>query len=90
MAAVAIDYGIDAPLIPRAWFGRAGWSVAVGLAFWFMNRQEYPGPAGRVLAVLALLGVEFSARSRGLHSAPSSSASPSNSARSTSRPTRSS
>jgi len=60
-AALAVDYGIDAPLIPRAWFGRAGWSVAVGLAFWFMNRQEYPGPAGRVLAVLALLALACAA-----------------------------
>ena len=51
-AAVNVDYGIDAPLIPRAWFGRAGWSVAMGFAFWFMNRQEYPGPAARVFGVL--------------------------------------
>jgi len=50
----AIDYGIDAPLIARGWFGRAGWSLAVGVAFWFMNRLEYPGPAARVLGVLAL------------------------------------
>ena len=52
-----IDYGIDAPLIARGWFGRAGWSVAAGLAFWFMNRQEYPGPAGRVLGVLTLFAL---------------------------------
>jgi arsenite methyltransferase len=55
--AANVDYGIDAPLIPRAWFGRAGWSLAAGLAFWFMNRQEYPGPAGRVLAALALFAL---------------------------------
>jgi arsenite methyltransferase len=60
-AALAVDYGIDAPLIPRAWFGRAGWSVAVGLAFWFMNRQDYPGPAARVLAALALLALACAA-----------------------------
>jgi arsenite methyltransferase len=61
MAAASVDYGIDAPLIPRAWFGRAGWSVAVGFAFWFMNRQDYPGPAARVLAVLALLALACAA-----------------------------
>ena len=52
-----VDYGIDAPLIPRAWFGRAGWSLAAGFAFWFMNRQDYPGPAEHVLAVLALFAL---------------------------------
>ena len=56
-AATRVDYGIDAPLVARGWFGRAGWSLAAGLAFWFMNRQEYPGPAGRVLTVLALLAL---------------------------------
>ena len=52
-----VDYGIDAPLVARGWFGRAGWSLAAGLAFWFMNRQEYPGPAGRVLGVLAVFAL---------------------------------
>jgi SAM-dependent methyltransferase len=53
----SVDYGIDAPLIARGWFGRAGWSLAVGVAFWFMNRLEYPGPAARVLGVLALIAL---------------------------------
>jgi ubiquinone/menaquinone biosynthesis C-methylase UbiE len=57
MAAAAVDYGLDAPLVARGWFGRAAWSLGVGLAFWFMNRQEYPGPAGRMLAVLSLIGL---------------------------------
>jgi SAM-dependent methyltransferase len=57
MAADAVDYGIDAPLVARGWFGRAAWSFGVGLAFWFMNRQEYPGPAGRMLAVLTLIAL---------------------------------
>jgi SAM-dependent methyltransferase len=57
MAAAAVDYGIDAPLVARGWFGRAAWSLGVGLAFWFMNRQEYPGPAGRMLAVLTLIAL---------------------------------
>ena len=57
MAAAAVDYGIDAPLVARGWFGRAAWSLGVGLAFWFMNRQEYPGPAARMLAVLAVIAL---------------------------------
>jgi SAM-dependent methyltransferase len=57
MAAAGVDYGIDAPLVARGWFGRAAWSLGVGLAFWFMNRQEYPGPAGRMLAVLTLIAL---------------------------------
>ena len=61
MAAAAtaanVDYGIDAPLIARGWFGRAGWALGGGLLFWFMNRQEYPGPSARVLGALALVAV---------------------------------
>src|SRR6266853_6019650 len=57
MAAAGVDYGIDAPLVARGWFGRAAWSLGVGLAFWFMNRQEYPGPAGRMLGVLTLIAL---------------------------------
>ena len=61
MAAAAtaanVDYGIDAPLVARGWFGRAGWSLGFGLLFWFMNRQEYPGPSARVLGALALVAI---------------------------------
>ena len=61
MAAAAhaanVDYGIDAPLVARGWFGRAGWAIATGVAFWFMNRQDYPGPAEHVLAALTAVAV---------------------------------
>src|ERR1700738_620498 len=56
-ATAAVDYGIDAPLIARGWVGRAGWSFGGGLLFWFMNRQEYPGPSARVLGALALVAI---------------------------------
>ena len=56
-AVTSVDYGIDAPLIARGWFGRAGWSLGAGLLFWFMNRQDYPGPAARVFGALALVAV---------------------------------
>jgi ubiquinone/menaquinone biosynthesis C-methylase UbiE len=55
--ATTVDYGIDAPLVARGWYGRAGWAIATGVAFWFMNREEYPGPAERVLAALGLVAV---------------------------------
>jgi hypothetical protein len=65
MAAAAtaanVDYGIDAPLIARGWFGRAAWSLGGGLLFWFMNRQEYPGPSARVLGALVLAAAVFAA-----------------------------
>jgi len=51
----SVDYGIDAPLIARGWFGRAAWSLGGGLLFWFMNRQEYPVPAAQVLGALTLV-----------------------------------
>jgi len=56
-SAATVDYGIDAPLIARGWFGRAAWSLGGGLLFWFMNRQDYPGPAARVLGALALIAL---------------------------------
>jgi len=55
--AANVDYGVDAPLIARAWFGRAAWSFGAGLVFWFMNRLEYPGPSARVLVALAMVAV---------------------------------
>jgi SAM-dependent methyltransferase len=53
--AAKVDYGIDAPLIARGWFGRAAWSFGGGLLFWFMNRQEYPGPSAQVFGALVLV-----------------------------------
>src|SRR5579871_1972349 len=55
--AATVDYGIDAPLVARGWYGRAGWAIATGVAFWFMNRQDYPGPAERVLAALTVVAL---------------------------------
>src|SRR4051812_26610267 len=61
MAAAAgmanINYGIDAPQVARGWYGRAAWSLGVGVAFWFMNRMDYPGPASQVLAALTLVAL---------------------------------
>ena len=56
-AAATVDYGIDAPLVARGRFGRAGWALATEVAFWFMNRQDYPAPAEHVLAALAAVAL---------------------------------
>jgi arsenite methyltransferase len=54
-AAAKVDYGLDSPELIRNWWHRAGWSFAIGLAVWYINRQQYPGPAAQLLAVLTLL-----------------------------------
>ncbi|MEQ1884294.1 MAG: methyltransferase domain-containing protein [Bryobacteraceae bacterium] len=54
-SAGAPDYGLDSPAIVKEWYGRAGWTFAFGLLLWFMNRQEYPGPAVTLLITLALI-----------------------------------
>lgn len=48
-------FGGEDPLLIRRWFGRAGWCVAIGLAMWFINHIEYPGPALHILVVMVLL-----------------------------------
>jgi arsenite methyltransferase len=60
-AARGLDYGIDSPALIRNWYHRAGWSVAAGLAVWFINRQEYPATAAELLAVLVALALGFAA-----------------------------
>jgi len=53
------DYGLDAPLLVKRMFTRAGWTIAIGLAVFLMNRIEYPGPAGVLLAVFGVIGAGF-------------------------------
>src|SRR5258708_31826390 len=59
MAEAAPDYGLDAPVIVKRMFTRGGWTLALGLALYIVNRSEYPAPAGRVLGVLGSSGVTF-------------------------------
>lgn len=40
-------------------FTRAGWFLAFGLALWFMNHVEYPGPSSSLLSVLGSIGLAF-------------------------------
>ena len=53
------DYGLDSPLLVRRMFGRGGWTLAGGLAVWWVNRAEYPGVAAELLAVLAAIALAF-------------------------------
>ncbi|HEV2202222.1 MAG TPA: class I SAM-dependent methyltransferase [Bryobacteraceae bacterium] len=53
------DYGLDSPLAVKSMFSRAAWTFVFGFALWFMNRQEYPGPAASLLIALALLAALF-------------------------------
>jgi len=53
------DYGLDSPLVVKSMYSRAAWTFAFGLALWFMNRNEYPGPAASLVVALALLAALF-------------------------------
>ena len=51
------DYGVDSPAVIKDLYGRAAWTFAFGLLLWFMNREEYPGPAASLLAALAAIAL---------------------------------
>ncbi len=55
------DYGLDAPLLVKRMFTRAAWTAAIGIAVFYINRVEYPGPSGRVLAAFCAIAVCFCA-----------------------------
>jgi SAM-dependent methyltransferase len=59
LAGVPGDYGLDSPLVVRSMYSRAAWTFAFGFALWFMNREEYPGPAASLLAALSLIAAVF-------------------------------
>ena len=48
---------IPAPVVVKNMFGRGGWFLFFGLALWFMNRVEYPGPALSLLSTLGTIGL---------------------------------
>jgi SAM-dependent methyltransferase len=51
------DYGLDAPLIVRRLFSRAGWLLAVGFIVLYINHSEYPGPSDRLFLVIGGIGI---------------------------------
>jgi arsenite methyltransferase len=54
-AAGTPNYGIDSPARVKEWYARAGWTFAFGFLLWFMNREQYPGPAVSLLTALAAI-----------------------------------
>lgn len=58
-----VDYGIDAPKEQQNFMWRGATFFAIGLGIYFMNRREYPGPAGAMFGVLGLIGLIFLALS---------------------------
>jgi arsenite methyltransferase len=56
----APDYGVDSPAVIKDLYARAAWTFAFGLLLWFMNREEYPGPALSLLAALAAIALVMS------------------------------
>jgi len=55
----ASDYGLDAPLLVKRMFTRAGWTAAIGLVVFLMNRSDNAGPAGMLLAVFLAIAAIF-------------------------------
>jgi arsenite methyltransferase len=54
------DYGLDAPNIVKRMVTRGVWTLVVGVAVFFVNRNQYPGPSGALIGVLgAIAGVFF-------------------------------
>lgn len=53
------DYGLDAPILVKRMFTRAGWSIAIGLALFIINHTEYPSTSTELLVVFALIAVGF-------------------------------
>ena len=53
------DYGLDAPLLVKRMFSRGAWTIAIGVAVFFINKTDNPGPAGTLLAVFLAIGAIF-------------------------------
>jgi SAM-dependent methyltransferase len=53
------DYGLDAPLLVKRMFTRAGWMLAIGLAVFLINHNLYPGTSAELLALFALTALGF-------------------------------
>src|SRR5580704_5202906 len=53
------DYGVDAPMTVRSMFSRGGWTLAITLAVYFVNRSQYPDVALRILGVLGTFALIF-------------------------------
>jgi arsenite methyltransferase len=53
------DYGQDAPVVVKRMITRGAWSVAVAIAVYIINHDQYPDTSLRLLLVLGLIGLVF-------------------------------
>src|SRR5579884_361698 len=58
-AATKADYGIDAPVVVRRMFGRAGWLLVFAILIWYLNRENAPSHALAILNALGWPGLAF-------------------------------
>jgi arsenite methyltransferase len=57
--AAKADYGIDAPVVVRKLFTRAGWLLGFALLIWYLNRENAPSRAVAILNALGWPGIGF-------------------------------
>lgn len=50
----------------REMYGRAAWTISFALVLYYINHQEYPGPALQLTAVIILIGLGFAAAGYGV------------------------
>jgi arsenite methyltransferase len=50
----------------RDMYSRAAWTIGFALILYYVNRQEYPGPATQLAAIIILIGLSFAAGGYGL------------------------
>lgn len=55
------DYGQDAPVVTRHMFSRAVWTLLFAIVLFYINAEEYPGPAARMAGVIAVIALGFGA-----------------------------
>lgn len=50
----------------RDMYSRAAWTIGFAAVLYYINRQEYPGPAAKLAAIVILIGLAFAAAGYGL------------------------
>lgn len=49
----------------RDMYSRAAWTIGFAAVLYYINRQEYPGPAAELAAIIILIGIAFAAAGYG-------------------------
>lgn len=52
--------------VAREMYGRAAWTIGFALVLYYINHQEYPGPALQLTAIIILIGLGFAGAGYGL------------------------